>query len=87
MTYQGRDCPKCKHNEHVIPIAYGFPGPEMKKEASKGKIKLGGCEITPEEGFFEAMDKAQKAAGDKPFNFSFRIENPASYCKKHDLDF
>ena len=37
-------CPNCKSNK-VVPIAYGLPGFEMREEAIKGKIHLGGCMI------------------------------------------
>ena len=37
--------PKCSNNEHVVPIRYGMPGPEMMLESDMGKIKLGGCGI------------------------------------------
>ena len=29
----------------VVPIAYGFPGPEMFEAAERGEIVLGGCTI------------------------------------------
>ena len=37
-------CPKCKSN-NIIPILYGYPAPEAMKEAEKGNLKLGGCEV------------------------------------------
>lgn len=37
-------CPKCK-SINTIPIGYGYPGPQMQKEAKKGNLKLGGCVI------------------------------------------
>jgi hypothetical protein len=38
-------CPKCSSKDSVVPIAYGLPGDEMRKESSEGKIVLGGCII------------------------------------------
>ena len=38
-------CPKCSSNDSVVPIEYGFPGIEMQKKYSEGKIELGGCVI------------------------------------------
>ena len=38
-------CPKCSSKDSVVPIVYGFPGYEMQKEYSEGKIELGGCVI------------------------------------------
>ena len=37
-------CPYCR-SKNVIPIIYGFPGPDMFVAAEKGEIKLGGCVI------------------------------------------
>jgi len=38
-------CPKCSSKDFVVPIEYGFPGTEMQKKYSQGKIELGGCGI------------------------------------------
>ena len=38
-------CPKCSSKDSVVPIAYGLPGDEMRKEAGEEKIVLGGCII------------------------------------------
>jgi hypothetical protein len=35
-------CPSCGSKD-VVPIAYGYPGPEMVKDHLAGKIELGGC--------------------------------------------
>jgi hypothetical protein len=40
-------CPRCGL-EHVIPIRYGYPGPEMVEDAREGRIALGGCMIHPD---------------------------------------
>ena len=40
-------CPKCQKSDQVIPIMFGFPGPEMLEAAERGEIKLGGCCISP----------------------------------------
>ena len=37
-------CPSCD-SKNVVPIAYGLPGDEMREDAIKGKIHLGGCMI------------------------------------------
>ena len=37
-------CPKCK-SENIIPILYGYPGPDAEEAAGRGEIKLGGCMI------------------------------------------
>jgi len=39
-----RKCPECD-SQDVIPIRYGFPGPEMMEDSFAGKIALGGCVI------------------------------------------
>lgn len=40
--YQKEECPLCNKKE-LIPIVYGFPGPELFEESEKGLVKLGGC--------------------------------------------
>ena len=48
-TYQDKSnkiCPICKKSDKVIPIVYGFPSPELVKEAKKGKVRLGGCQVS-----------------------------------------
>ena len=40
--YQKEECPICSKKE-LIPIVYGFPGPELFEESEKGLVKLGGC--------------------------------------------
>jgi len=40
-----KKCTKCSSNVKVVPIEYGYPGPEMWKDYDMGKIKLGGCGI------------------------------------------
>ena len=37
------ECPSCRKNNAVIPIAYGFADSTAMDEADEGKIKLGGC--------------------------------------------
>lgn len=41
----GKTCPICKKKDKVIPIVYGFPSPELVKEAKNGKVRLGGCQV------------------------------------------
>lgn len=35
-------CPVCSSSE-TVPLAFGFPGPEMMDAADRGEIVLGGC--------------------------------------------
>lgn len=42
---RGKSCPKCGSLD-VVPIEYGYPGPEMMDAAEKGLIELGGCCVT-----------------------------------------
>jgi hypothetical protein len=35
-------CPQCD-GDHVVPIVYGLPGPELEQEAMRGEVVLGGC--------------------------------------------
>lgn len=38
-------CSGC--GQPLVPIAYGYPGPEMWEAAERGEIVLGGCMISP----------------------------------------
>ncbi|WP_051947404.1 carboxypeptidase-like regulatory domain-containing protein [Muricauda sp. MAR_2010_75] len=47
--YQFTDSNKCPidgSSKNVIPIIYGLPGKKLMRKMKKGKIKLGGCEVT-----------------------------------------
>lgn len=39
------ECPRCKSKNNVE-IVYGYPSKKALKEAEKGSIHLGGCEVT-----------------------------------------
>lgn len=39
-------CPYC-HQRAVVPIVFGFPGPELWEESERGDVLLGGCVIYP----------------------------------------
>jgi hypothetical protein len=43
-----KPCPKCGSLD-VVPIEYGYPGPEMMAEAAKGLIELGGCCVSDDD--------------------------------------
>jgi hypothetical protein len=38
------NCPKC-FSSQLTPIAYGMPGPELRDEADRGEVEIGGCVI------------------------------------------
>ena len=40
-------CPRCG-SEDVLPIVYGYPGPDLVEESIAGKVKLGGCLVGPD---------------------------------------
>jgi hypothetical protein len=40
-------CPRCGSAD-VLPIRYGYPGPEMVEDWHAGRIALGGCMIHPD---------------------------------------
>ena len=46
MSKTKKICPECG-SKNIIPIVYGFPGSELMEEEYEGKIKLGGCCISP----------------------------------------
>ena len=48
-------CPSCE-SKNVVPIAYGLPGDEMREDAIKGKIHLGGCVIEEDASDFHCND-------------------------------
>ncbi|UCE28456.1 MAG: hypothetical protein JSW52_10515 [Candidatus Coatesbacteria bacterium] len=39
-------CAECGSSENVIPIIYGYPGPELREAAERGEVFLGGCVMT-----------------------------------------
>ena len=40
-------CPKC-NSRNIVPIVYGYPGPELMEDSALRKVELGGCVL--EEG-------------------------------------
>ena len=40
-------CPDC--NGKLLPVRYGFPGPEMMEQARRGEIVLGGCIVSDDD--------------------------------------
>ncbi len=41
-----KKCPVDGISKNVIPILYGLPGRKLMRKMEKGKVKLGGCEVT-----------------------------------------
>ena len=37
-------CPKCDSMD-IVPIVYGYPGPELMEDSALRKVELGGCVI------------------------------------------
>ena len=37
-------CPKCDSTD-IVPIVYGYPGPELMEDSALRKVELGGCVI------------------------------------------
>ena len=37
-------CPKCD-SRNVVPIVYGYPGPELMEDSALRKVEIGGCVI------------------------------------------
>jgi transposase-like protein len=48
-------CPECG-SKHVVRIAYGYPGPEMMRDAERGRIVLGGCVIAADSPKWSCSD-------------------------------
>ena len=38
-------CPECEGTD-VVPIVYGFPGPDLADAQNRGEVELGGCVVT-----------------------------------------
>ena len=53
-TYFKNKPRKCvgSHTDNIIPIVYGLPSKIMIKKAKKGKIHLGGCEVSKCDPYF-----------------------------------
>jgi len=49
-------CPECGTSENVIPIIYGYPGPELREAADRGEVWLGGCVITGDDPLWHCKD-------------------------------
>ena len=45
MTKKPPPCPECGADK-TIPIAYGLPSKELRREVEEGKVHLGGCLVT-----------------------------------------
>jgi rubrerythrin len=41
-----RICPKCRKSVVPVPIAYGYPSPDLFEDADAGRVQLGGCVIS-----------------------------------------
>jgi hypothetical protein len=46
-TFGARPCPVCNKSDEIIPIVYGEPTDKSRKQAKKGKLRLGGCISDP----------------------------------------
>ena len=60
MTEPHRTCPAC--GGKLLPIAYGYPGPDLMEAAEKGEVIIGGCEVEEDNPNWQCADcgKAQK---------------------------
>ena len=66
-----KSCPQCKSNM-IIDIVYGYPGDELQDEASRGKVKLGGCLIEPDNPEYRCKSCGHEFGGlDKFLNDEF----------------
>jgi len=47
-TYTRHQRPTCPagHTDHLIPMAYGLPSKHTMQRASRGKLRLAGCQVT-----------------------------------------
>jgi hypothetical protein len=72
-------CSEC--GKPVVPVAYGFPGPEMFEAAERGEIVLGGCTLTPDNPTHSCPCGATKsgAFGSGGDLVAFSIDEARSY--------
>jgi len=42
MAESSKKCPSC-NSINIVPIMYGYPGPEAVSDSDRGKVHLGGC--------------------------------------------
>jgi hypothetical protein len=56
---KGSTCPTCKKAK-LVPIEYGFPGPEMRRDFEMGLIQLGGCCVTDNDPELECLSCAAR---------------------------
>jgi endogenous inhibitor of DNA gyrase (YacG/DUF329 family) len=45
------NCPNCQKDVSALPIAYGYPSPELEEQAKKEEVILGGCMPMPWQWF------------------------------------
>ena len=45
------ECPKCKSNKEVVPIAFGKPGRWLLHASILGKVHLAGCMVKSENNY------------------------------------
>jgi hypothetical protein len=41
---KGSTCPTCKKSK-LVPIVYGLPGMELRRDSEMGLVSLGGCVV------------------------------------------
>ena len=52
-------CPKCDSTD-IVPIVYGYPGPELIEASALRKVEIGGC-VIEEDVMLDLKDGLQKA--------------------------
>ena len=70
-------CPECS-SKNVIPIEYGMPGLEMREEADRGEIVLGGCCIMEDANNRHCKDCSHE--WDKDTEYCTKCRDVVMYC-------
>lgn len=50
-----KTCPRCE-STRVVPIAFGYPSPEMIRAAEREEIAIGGCVISDDDPKLACLD-------------------------------
>lgn len=85
----GTDCPAC--GGEVVPVVFGYPGPEMMQQAEQGRVVLAGCAIPlrPEDEALACRACGRRLPGREAWGdglleraFGLAAEAHAGQCRK-----
>ena len=56
---KGSTCPSCTKAK-LVPIVYGLPGLELRRDSENGHVALGGCVVTGNDPELECLGCEEK---------------------------